>query len=60
MSQPIVKKSQYRQRVYVLPDTSVQLIYGDDPAPINGTLLADHDVTELITVVDHVPVPAGQ
>lgn len=49
-----IKKSSYRQRVYQMQDGSIVLIYGDDLVPVDVVkLLADHDVTEMITVVDH-------
>lgn len=52
------KKASYRQRVYQMVDGSINLVYGDVPAPFNPDgslqhLLADHDVTEEITVSDH-------
>ena len=50
-----VKKSQYRQRVYQSTvDQSVTLVFGDDPAPADSNLLADHDIVDTATVTDHV------
>ena len=54
-----LKKLQYRQRIYQGSDGTITLVYGSDPIPVNidGTemsLLADHDVAELVTVTDHV------
>jgi hypothetical protein len=50
----VVKKAQFRQRVYQMPDGSVLLVYGNDPAPDGGKLLADHDIQETAVVIDHV------
>lgn len=53
-----VKKASYRQRVYQLPDSSIQLIFGEDAPPDGAKLLADHDIVDVATVSDHVePVP---
>ncbi len=50
-----VKKMSYRQRIYKLPDGSIQLVFGSDPvAATDWVLLADHDVNEVIEVTDHV------
>jgi hypothetical protein len=54
----ISKKAQYRQRVYQLPDGSIQLVFGSDAPPVDGKLLADHDIVDIVTVTDHVePTP---
>jgi hypothetical protein len=55
-----VKTAQYRQRVFQMPDGAIVLVFGDDPAPNDGVLLADHDVITVTTVSEHVeptPVP---
>lgn len=49
-----VKKSAYRQRVYQLEDGSIILVFGNDPAPENAKLLADHDVSDVTIVTDHI------
>lgn len=55
MSQSI-KHSSYRQRVYLMPDGSIELIFGDDPRPAGATVecLCDHVITETSTVTDYV------
>ncbi len=47
----------YRQRVYrKAEDGSIELVFGNDPVDETGlTLLADHDITDIVEVVDHVP-----
>lgn len=49
-----MKKSSYRQRVYQLSDGSIELVFGNDTAPDNAKLLADHDIQETAVVTDHV------
>lgn len=49
-----IKRSSYRQRIYQMPDGSIQLVFGNDPAPVDGKLLADHDIVDTTTVTDHV------
>lgn len=49
-----IKKSAYRQRVYQLEDSSIQLVFGNDPGPENAKLLADHDIVDTATITDHV------
>lgn len=49
-----IKKSSYRQRVYQLPDGSIQLVFGTDEGPVDGKLLADHDIVDMAIVSDHV------
>lgn len=49
-----IKKSEYRQRVYQMPDGSILLVFGEDVAPEEANLLADHDVSDVTTVTDHV------
>ena len=56
------KKLKFRQRVYQLPDLSIQIVFGSDPAPEGGKLLADQDVEEVCIVTPHVEPqpPDGQ
>jgi hypothetical protein len=49
-----IKKSVYRQRVFQLEDGSISLVFGNDPAPADAKLLADHDVSDTTIVSDHV------
>ena len=48
------KKSNYRLRVCQLPDGTIQLVFGSDPIDPTWKLLSDHDVSEVVTVTDHV------
>ncbi len=50
----VTKKSQYRQRVYQQADGTITLVFGNDPAPEDAKLLADHDIVDVATVTDHV------
>ena len=52
-----IKKAAFRQRVYQLPDGTIQLVFGNDPGPVDAKLLADHDVIETQTVTAHVGLP---
>lgn len=54
-----IKKSQYRLRVYQLSDLSIQLVFGEDPAPSDAKLLSDHDVSEVSTITNHVEAPSA-
>lgn len=55
---PITKRSAYRQRVFRLPDNTIELVLGDSTQPSEWILLADHDVVQVSVVSDHVePVP---
>jgi hypothetical protein len=59
---PVTKHSQFRQRVYRLPNNTIELILGNDPQPAEWDLLADHDISQVTVVTDHVdpaPTPAG-
>jgi hypothetical protein len=54
----MIKKSQYRQRVYQMTDGSITLVFGDDVGPADAKLLADHDIVDMASVTDHVePTP---
>lgn len=55
------KKSEYRMRVFKLPDNSLQMVFGCDAAPLDGKLLVDQDIVELVVATDHVegPPPPG-
>ena len=61
ISAPVVKHSAYRQRVYQLPDGSIELVVDGGNVVIDPSwiLLADHDVVQVSTITDHVePIPA--
>lgn len=47
-----IKKASYRQRVYSRRGEII-LVFGNDPAPCDATLLADHDVHEVVTITEH-------
>jgi hypothetical protein len=49
------KKSSYRLRVCQLSDGSIQLVFGSDVIDPTWKVLSDHDVTEVVTVTDHIP-----
>jgi hypothetical protein len=60
----VVKKSQYRQRVYQMADGSIVLVFNDDPVPVDangvdGKVLCDHDISDVSTVTDHVEPPVA-
>ncbi len=57
----MIKKSMYRQRVYrKAEDGSIELVFGNDMVDETGlTLLADHDITDIVEVVDHVEPPVA-
>lgn len=61
LSGPVIKRSSFRQRVYQLPDNTIELVLGNDPQPAEWVLLADHDIVQITTVTDHMdPVPAPE
>lgn len=51
-----IKKSTYRQRIYQTAEGAINIVFGSDAAPEGQKLLADHDISEVVVVSDHVEV----